>query len=136
MIDIKQLQGTGLVTILSLILFFILSLNVGIARAKYKIPVPQITGDENFERVFRVQQNTLEQLIIFIPALWIFSIFVNAIAANILGGIWIVGRILYAWGYYAEAKKRFLGFAIGSLTAIALLLGALGGIIRSYLVAI
>jgi uncharacterized membrane protein YecN with MAPEG domain len=133
MIDIKQLQGTGIVTILTLILFYILSVNVGVARAKYKVPAPQITGDENFERVFRVQQNTLEQLIVFIPSLWIFSIFVNAIAANILGGIWIVGRILYAWGYYAEAGKRGLGFAINSLTAIILLIGSLIGIGRSWL---
>ncbi len=133
MIDIKQFQGVGLVTILSLILFYILSVNVGIARAKYKVPAPQITGDENFERVFRVQQNTLEQLIIFIPALWTFSLFVNAIAANILGGIWIVGRIIYAWGYYAEAGKRGLGFAINSLVAIALLIGSLIGIGKSLL---
>lgn len=128
MIDIKQFQGVGLITILSLILFFVLTINVGRARAKYQVPVPQITGDENFERVFRVQQNTLEQLIMFLPALWLFSIFVNAIAANIIGGIWIVGRILYAWGYYDEAKKRFLGFAIGSLSVSVLLLGSLIGI--------
>ncbi len=131
MIDIKQFQVTGLITILSLVLFYILTINVGIARAKYKVPVPQITGDENFERVFRVQQNTLEQLIMFIPALWIFSIFVNAIAANILGGIWIIGRILYAWGYYIEASKRFLGFAISSTIALVLLLGSLIGIGKS-----
>ena len=131
MIDIKQLQGTGIVTILTLILFYILSVNVGVARAKYKVPAPKITGDENFERVFRVQQNTLEQLIVFIPSLWIFSIFVNAIAANILGGIWIVGRILYAWGYYAEAGKRGLGFAINSLTTLILMVGSLIGIGKS-----
>ena len=133
MIDIKQLQGTGLVTILSLILFYVLSVNVGIARAKYKVPVPQITGDETFERVFRVQQNTLEQLIMFLPALWLFSLYVNAIAANILGGIWIVGRILYAWGYYAEAGKRGLGFAINSLSTLILMVGSLIGIGKSLL---
>jgi glutathione S-transferase len=133
MIDIKQLQGVGLVTIFSLILFFVLTINVGIARAKYNVPVPQISGNENFERVFRVQQNTLEQLIMFLPALWLFSLFVNAIAANVLGGIWIVGRILYAWGYYVEAGKRGLGFAISSLTGVVLILGALGGLVKSYL---
>jgi glutathione S-transferase len=133
MIEIKQLQVTGIVTILSLIVFFILSLNVGIARAKYKVPVPQITGDENFERIFRVQQNTVEQLVIFVPALWIFAIFVNAIAANVLGIIWIIGRILYAWGYYTEAKKRGPGFAINSLTTLILLLGSLIGIGKSLL---
>lgn len=133
MIDIKQIQGVGLVTILSLLLFFALTVNVGRARAKYKVPVPQITGDENFERVFRVQQNTMEQLIMFLPSLWLFSLFVNSIAANALGGIWIIGRILYAWGYYAAPKKRALGFAINALTAIILLLGSLGGISKSIL---
>jgi glutathione S-transferase len=133
MIDIKQIQGVGLVTILSLLLFFVLTVNVGKARAKYKVPVPQITGDENFERVFRVQQNTMEQLIVFLPALWLFSLFVNSIAADVLGGIWIIGRILYAWGYYAEPKKRFLGFSINVSIASILLLGALGGIGKSIL---
>jgi len=65
--------------------------------------------------------------------LWIFSIFVNAIAANILGVIWIIGRILYAWGYYTEAGKRGPGFAINSLTTLILMLGSLLGIGKSLL---
>jgi len=65
--------------------------------------------------------------------LWIFSIFVNAIAANILGIIWIIGRILYAWGYYTEAGKRLLGFAIGTFMTSVLLLGSLLGIGKSLL---
>lgn len=117
--------GTALVTTLTLIVFFVLTINVGIARAKYKIPVPQISGDENFERVFRVQQNTLEQLMIFLPSLWLFSLYVNSLVANILGGAWIFGRILYAWGYYTEAAKRGPGFAINSLTTMILLGGNL-----------
>jgi uncharacterized membrane protein YecN with MAPEG domain len=84
-----------------------------------------MTGDPNFERALRVQQNTLEQLIFFLPLLWIFSYYVNELWGAILGGIWIVGRVLYAWGYYQEAKKRALGFGISSLSGMALLLGCL-----------
>ena len=76
----------------------------------------------------RVQQNTLEQLAIFLPALWIFATFVNSNAAAIIGAIWIIGRIVYAWGYYQSADKRGLGFAINSLATMVLLLGSLVGI--------
>jgi hypothetical protein len=62
----------SLVTIASLILYLSVIINVGRARVKYKIPAPQTSGDPDFERVFRVQQNTLEQLVLFLPALWLF----------------------------------------------------------------
>lgn len=119
----------ALVTTLSLILYFVLTLNVGRARRKYKVMPPQMSGDPNFERVLRVQQNTLEQLILFLPSLWLFSQFISATLGSILGGIWIVGRILYAWGYYQAAEKRFIGFGISSLSTIALVLGSLLGIV-------
>lgn len=64
---------TSLVTALTLLVYFVLTINVGRARAKYKVPVPRMSGDVNFERVLRVQQNTLEQLIFFLPNLWLFS---------------------------------------------------------------
>jgi len=104
MIELKTLLFPSLVTVLTLILFFILSANVGRARLKYKVPVPQTSGDPDFERVFRVQQNTLEQLILFLPSLWLFSLFVSAIWGAGIGAVWIVGRILYAWGYYQAAE--------------------------------
>ncbi|MCM1981946.1 MAPEG family protein [Lyngbya confervoides] len=116
-----SLPLTALVTVLSLLLYFVLTINVGRARAKYGVPVPQMSGDPNFERVVRVQQNTLEQLILFLPLLWIFSLYVSPLIGAILGGIWIVGRILYAWGYYQAAEKRGPGFAIASLSAMVLL---------------
>ena len=67
----------SLVTALTLLLHQVLTINVGRARAKYKIMPPAMSGDENFERVVRVQQNTLEQLVFFLPALWLFSVYVN-----------------------------------------------------------
>jgi glutathione S-transferase len=118
----------SLVTIISLVLFFVVTINVGRARAKYGVKAPEMSGNIDFERVVRVQQNTLEQLILFLPALWIFANFVSPIAASMLGTIWIIGRIVYAWGYYQAAEKRGPGFAISSLATIVLLLGSLVGI--------
>ncbi|MFO0142609.1 MAG: MAPEG family protein [Aphanizomenon sp.] len=121
----------SLVTVATLILYFVVTINVGRARYKYQVPVPQTTGNLDFERVLRVQQNTLEQLALFIPALWLFSIYVSPIWGSALGAAWVVGRILYAWGYYQAAEKRGPGFAISSLSSIGLILGSLVGIILS-----
>jgi glutathione S-transferase len=132
MIDLKTLVFPSLATVLTLILYLVLTANVGRARVKYKVPVPQISGDPNFERVFRVQQNTLEQLVLFLPSLWLFSLFISPTWGAGIGGIWIIGRILYAWGYYQAAEKRALGFGINSLSIIVLLLGALVGLIRTF----
>lgn len=119
----------SLVTIMALLVYFVLSANVGRARAKYKVMPPQMSGDPNFERVLRVQLNTVEQLILFIPALWIFSEFISPIWGASIGAVWIVGRIVYAWGYYQAAEKRLIGFAIGSLSILVLLGGSLVGIL-------
>jgi glutathione S-transferase len=119
----------SLVTILALILFFVITINVGRARVKYGIQPPAMSGDPSFDRVVRVQQNTLEQLVLFLPALWIFATF-QPIAAAVIGGIWVIGRSLYAWGYYQAAEKRALGFAISIFSVMALLVGSLVGIIQ------
>jgi glutathione S-transferase len=120
---------TGLISTLALLLYLVLTINVGRARAKYKVPVPQMTGDPDFERVLRVQQNTLEQIIFFLPLLWIFSYFVNPLWGAGLGSLWIIGRIVYAWGYYQATEKRGPGFAIASLSSIVLLLVSLGKLV-------
>ncbi|MEA5621252.1 MAPEG family protein [Cronbergia sp. UHCC 0137] len=122
---------TSLITALALLLYLVVTINVGRARAKYKVQVPQMTGDPNFERVVRVQQNTLEQLVLFLPALWLFSFYLNPLWAAGIGAVWLVGRVAYAWGYYQAAEKRFIGFALGSLSSIVLLLGSLIGIVLS-----
>jgi glutathione S-transferase len=119
----------SLVTILALIMFLVVTIKVGSARAKYGVKAPEMIGNPDFERVVRVQQNTLEQLSLFLPALWIFAQFVNPIAAASLGAIWVIGRIIYAWGYYQAAEKRGPGFGISTLATIVLLLGSLIGIV-------
>jgi len=121
----------SLVTALALLVYLVITINVGRARAKYKVPPPQMTGDPNFERVLRVQQNTLEQLVLFLPALWLFSLYVSPLWGAGIGAVWVVGRIAYAWGYYQAAEKRAVGFGIGSISGLVLLLGAFVGIILS-----
>ena len=121
----------SLITALTLLTYLVLTLNVGRARVKYKVPVPQMTGDPDFERVVRVQQNTLEQLVFFLPLLWLFSFYVSPLWAAGVGAIWLVGRIVYAWGYYQAAEKRTIGFGISFISGLVLLLGSLYGIILS-----
>jgi uncharacterized membrane protein YecN with MAPEG domain len=133
MLELKTLLFPSLVTVLALMLFFVLTANVGRARAKYKVLPPQTSGDPDFERVFRVQQNTLEQLILFLPSLWLFSLFVSPIWGAGVGTLWMIGRILYAWGYYQAAEKRFIGFGINVLSLLVLLVGSLVGIIRTFM---
>lgn len=109
----------------------VITINVGRARAKYKVLPPQMTGDANFERVLRVQQNTIEQMVLFLPALWIFSFYVNSLWGTAIGAIWLLGRVIYAWGYYQAAEKRMIGFVISTFSSVVLLLGALVGCILS-----
>ena len=68
--------------------------------------MPAISGNPDFERVFRVQMNTLEWMPIFLPSLWLFAIYISDPVAAALGVVWIVGRILYMIGYSQAAEKR------------------------------
>jgi len=117
---------TALVTCLTILFYFFTSVRVARARAAFKIKPPAISGNADFERVFRVQMNTLEWLPIFLPALWLFAVYVSDKYAALAGLVWIIGRILYMTGYEKAAEKRRLGFLIQSLAATVLLFGSLG----------
>jgi len=120
---------TALVTCLTILMYFFFSLQVGKARQTYGVKAPAITGDPDFERVFRAQMNTLEWMPIFLPALWLFAIYISDAVAAALGIVWIVGRILYTMGYAKAANKRRLGFTVQSYAAIILWAGATGAIL-------
>jgi uncharacterized membrane protein YecN with MAPEG domain len=124
-------RWTALVTLLSLLAYFWMSLQVGRARGKSGINPPAMTGDPLLERAVRVHYNTLEWLPIFLPSLWLFAIAWNDRVAAALGLVWIAGRLLYATGYMADPAKRSTGFFIQLLAAATLLLGALGKIAYS-----
>jgi glutathione S-transferase len=119
---------TALVTCLAVMVYFTSSILVSRARIKFDIKLPAISGNPDFERVFRAQMNTLEWLPIFLPSLWLFAIYIGDAGAAALGAIWVVGRILYVLGYAKAVAKRGPGFAIQTLATVALWLGALGAI--------
>ena len=124
-------RWTAVVSLLALLVYFWMGLQVGRARGKSGINAPAMTGDPMLERAVRVQSNTLEWLPIFLVGLWLFAIFWNELVAAGLGVVWIVGRMVYAAGYMADPGKRSTGFLIQFLAAAVLVLGALGKILFS-----
>ncbi len=120
---------TALVTCLAILMYFLFSFQVGKAREAYGVKAPAISGNPDFERVFRVHMNTLEWMPIFLPALWLFAIYVSDAIAAALGVVWIAGRIVFMLGYRKAANKRGPGFAIQGGAATILWLGATAGIL-------
>ena len=120
---------TAIVTCLALLFYFYTSMQVAQARAKFGVKVPAITGNLDFERVFRVQMNTLEWLPIFLPSLWLFAMYISDPVAAIVGMVWILGRIFYMIGYSEAAEKRGRGFMVQALAAAVLLFGAIVAIV-------
>ncbi|MES2042399.1 MAG: MAPEG family protein [Pseudomonadota bacterium] len=124
-------RWTALVTIVALLVYFWMSLQVARARGKCGIHPPAMTGDQVMERAIRVQSNTLEWLPIFLAGLWLFALYWNEMVAAGLGVVWIVGRLIYSAGYMADPAKRSTGFLIQILACMVLLLGAFGRIVYS-----
>lgn len=119
----------AIVSLLALLLYFWMGLQVAGARRKCGVHAPAMTGDPILERTIRVHYNTLEWLPIFLVSLWLFAIYWNDLVAAALGVVWIIGRIVYSVGYVTDPAKRETGFMIQSLAAGVLLFGALGRII-------
>ncbi len=115
----------AIVTVVALLQFFWFGWQVGAARAKYNIPAPAVSGNDAFERVFRVHMNTLEQLVVFLPALWIFASFISPIWASALGAVFIIGRALYARSYVKDPNGRSAGFAMSAVPTLLLIIGIL-----------
>src|ERR1700692_4892816 len=115
---------TALVTCLAILFYFFTSIQVSKARVAFGVKVPATSGNADFERVFRVQMNTLEWMPIFLPSLWLFAIYISDAIAAALGLVWIIGRILYMIGYSEAAAKRGRGFAIQAGAAMLLWLVA------------
>ena len=119
-----------LVILIALIEYIVFTALVGRARARYGIKAPACSGNDAFERTFRVQQNTLEWLIVFLPAIWLFGLTLSTTVAAIAGVIGVIGRAWYARGYIADADKRGPGAVVSGLVNLVLVIGSLVGVVR------
>jgi glutathione S-transferase len=124
---------TAIVTLLAIALYFFLATRVAAAHAKFGVKLPAMSGNPDFERVFRAHENTLEWMPTFLVPLWLCAIYLSDIAAAILGLLWIVGRVVYFIGYSKAVEKRLPGFFIQGTACLLLFVGAVAGIVMRFI---
>jgi uncharacterized membrane protein YecN with MAPEG domain len=125
------MEYVALVTVLLISQYMVFMMLVGAARGKSGIKAPAVTGDEGFERAYRVQMNTLEQLMVALPALWVSGMYFDSLVAALLGMAFFLGRVMYRAGYVKDPEKRGMGFGIGFLAVLGLIGTALWGVISA-----
>lgn len=122
------MEYVALITVLILVHYMYLAFAVGGARGKYNVPAPATTGNDQFERHLRVQINTLEQLIIALPGMWMCAYFFRPDVAAVLGVAFLIGRVLYANAYVKDPASRGTGMMIGFVATVVLLVCTLVGL--------
>jgi len=123
------MEFVALVTLLLLCQYVVFMGMCGKARAQSGIVAPAVTGDETFERAYRVQMNTVEQLVIALPAMWVSGMYFMPMVAAALGLVFFVGRMMYRVSYMKDPESRGPGMIIGFLANIALIATGLWGVI-------
>ena len=123
----------GLVTLATVLLLMAMMGLVARARGRHGVRAPATTGPEGFERAFRVQGNTNEAALMFLPTLWTAAAFGRPDLAALFGAVWIFARIIYAVTYLDPAKNRTFGFALSSLMTLCLFGQALWGLAWTFL---
>jgi glutathione S-transferase len=126
---------TATVTLLIGLFYFYTAFRVGNFRQKHGIKAPATTGHPQFERAYRVQLNTLEQMGIILPFLWVAALYPIGWAwlAPLVGLVWVISRIIYLAGYMAAPDKRLAGAMIGGLCNLTLFIIATIGVVRIWL---
>jgi len=127
------MKYTALVTIAAILYTFYLSGRVGLARNKLGVDAPAMSGQPAFDVAFRIHMNTIEQLVLFVPMLWLAVAVVGDIWAAEIGVVWIVGRVLYAAGYSKDVDKRGPGMGLTMLSTAVLTAIAIWGVIQAFL---
>src|SRR5690348_7246589 len=125
---------TGLVTLLAILIAIGTAILVARTRRKTGIWPPAMSGDPRLERALRVQGNTVEGFIVFLPALWLAALYFQGWIPPIIGLVWCLGRIVYAFGYMSDPNRRFLGFGLCMLSIFALIVLATIGIVQAWMV--
>ena len=119
-----------LVAVLAVIQLIFFSVLVGRARGRYGVKAPAVCGHELFERAYRVQMNTLELMVAFLPALFIAAKYRPHAYVAGAGAVYLLGRMIYWRSYVRAPSSRTLGFALSMLPILSLLIGATAAIIR------
>jgi uncharacterized membrane protein YecN with MAPEG domain len=128
-----EMKFTALVTVAALVLTFGLSGRVGAMRQKHGVDAPAMTGHPEFERANRVHYNTIEQLVLFLPLLWLATGVIGDGWAAGLGFIWIAGRLVYAQAYQRDPAKRAPGMLVTLFATAALALSVSWGILQVFI---
>lgn len=122
-----------LVMVLALFQYLVFGALVGRARGKYGVRAPATTGHEVFERFYRVQMNTLELLVVFLPALWLAAKYWSPIGMACIGAVYLIGRVIYWKAYIYNPTSRGLGFALSIIPTLVLLVAILTGLVLASL---
>jgi glutathione S-transferase len=121
------MTAVEMITALALLQFIVFGALVSRARGKYGVKAPAVSGNEMFERYYRVQMNTLEVLVVFLPSLWLAARYWSPLVVGGIGAIYLVGRVLYFQAYVTEPRKRGAGFILSLGPAVVLLVAAFAG---------
>ena len=126
---------TAIVTLAIGSFYFYTAFRVGNLRGKHGVKAPATSGHPEFDRAYRVQMNTLEQLGIFLPFLWVAAFYPIRWQwlAPLVGFVWLIGRFIYMRGYMTDPDKRLIGAMMGGLTSIAMFIVALTGVVQACL---
>lgn len=120
---------TYLVASLALFQFLLFGALVARARGKYGVHAPATTGNEVFERYYRVQMNTLELLVLLLPAMWIAAAYWDPRWAAAAGSVYLVGRMVYLRAYTADPRGRGLGFVLSIGPVVTLMVAGAVGVV-------
>jgi glutathione S-transferase len=124
---------TATVTLLAIALYFLFATRVAASRGRFNVELPATTGNTDFERIFRAHVNTLEWMPTFLAPLWLCAFYWSDVAAAAVGLFWIIGRVIYFFGYSSAVGKRLPGFFIQSTACLLLFAGATAGIVMRLL---
>jgi len=123
------MENATLIVLLALLQYVWFMVRVGAARGKLNVNAPDCEGDETWMRIHRVHQNTLEQLIILIPAIYAFAYYTSSTWVLLPGVAFIIGRFLYSAEYIKDPKTRMPGMATTLAANATLIIGGLIGLL-------